>query len=88
MPFYHGSYYFLANESNLLSIFPSQAAKLLRDRMANLLQDKISFVRSAARFVFRSDPDIIKEVTSSYERRKRAASRREKIANKTETPAK
>ena len=33
--------------------------------------------RSAARFVFRDHPEIVREVTSAYERKRRAAARRE-----------
>lgn len=52
------------------------AAKLLRDQMSSLLQEKVNLVRSAARFVFRGKPKIVRAVTSSYERRRRAAARR------------
>src|SRR5262249_4517590 len=39
-------------------------------------------VRSAARFVFRDRPDIVREATSAYERRRRAAARRAEGAKK------
>ncbi len=54
----------------------ARQALALRNRLANLLYDRISVVRGAARFVFRNQPDIVREVTSAYERRRRAASRR------------
>ncbi|MFO0592019.1 MAG: hypothetical protein U0441_31015 [Polyangiaceae bacterium] len=51
-------------------------ALALRNRVANLLHARMSTVRSAARFVFRGTPDIVREVTSAYQRRRRAAARR------------
>ncbi|MDB4932133.1 MAG: hypothetical protein JWM10_4617 [Myxococcaceae bacterium] len=54
-----------------------------RNRFGNLLHDRIARVRSAAQFVFRTRPEIVREVTSTYLRRKRAAARR---ANATKTP--
>lgn len=58
---------------------PAQRDALeLRNRLAWMLERKIGEVRSAARFVFRHHPEIIREVTSVYERRRRAALRREK----------
>ena len=51
-------------------------AKALRNRLATVLSNRMGVVRSAARFVFRNRPEIIREVTSAYERRRRAASRR------------
>ena len=52
------------------------AAKLLRDQMASMLQQKMRLVRGAARFVFRGQPQIARQASSAYERRRRAASRR------------
>lgn len=51
-------------------------AKALRNRLATLLWSRLSLVRGAARFVFRNQPEIVREVTSAYERRRRAATRR------------
>jgi hypothetical protein len=48
----------------------------LRNRLAILLAAKMSAVRAAARFVFRHHPAIVREATSAYERRRRAAARR------------
>jgi hypothetical protein len=50
----------------------------LRNRVGALLLDRMQQVRSAARFVFRRNPELVREVTSTYERRKRRASRRAK----------
>jgi hypothetical protein len=55
-----------------------EAAKALalRNRLATLLSIRMGFLRGAARFVFRHHPEIVREATSAYERRRRAASRR------------
>lgn len=55
-------------------------AKLLRDRLAMLLQNRMGAARSAARFVFRNVPNIAREAVSAYERRRRAEARRVKKA--------
>jgi hypothetical protein len=49
-----------------------------RNRHANLLHDRIKQVRRAAQFVFRQRPTVVREVTSTYLRRKQAAARRAK----------
>ncbi len=54
----------------------ARAALDLRNRVISLLWDRMSLVRSAARFVFRTNPEIAREATSAYERRRRAANRR------------
>lgn len=54
----------------------SAAAVDLRNRILTLLADRVSEVRSAARFVFRNHPEIARLATSAYERRRRAAARR------------
>ena len=56
----------------------AREAKLLRDQLSCLLSEKIRLVRSAARFVFRKHPDIARQATSAYERRRRAEARRAK----------
>ncbi|WP_437962638.1 hypothetical protein WME76_46240 (plasmid) [Sorangium sp. So ce119] len=56
----------------------AQEALQLRNKLAALLVERMGLVRSAARFVFRGQPEIAREVTSAYERRKRAAARRAK----------
>jgi hypothetical protein len=47
----------------------------LRQRLATLLADRMGTIRSAARFVFRRSPAIVREATSTYERRRGAAAR-------------
>jgi len=54
----------------------SRNAKSLRDRLATVMLGRMNVVRSAARFVYRQWPEIVREVTSAYERRRRAAARR------------
>lgn len=53
--------------------------RALRDGFAALLVERIRRVRSAARWVFRAHPEVVKLSTSAYERRRRADSRREKV---------
>ncbi len=55
----------------------------VRNRVATLLVDRMGLVRSAVRFVFRNQPEIARESGSAFERRRRAAARR----NKPNTPA-
>jgi hypothetical protein len=45
-----------------------------------MLMERMNTVRSAAQFVFRNHPSIVREVTSAYERRRRAAQRRKDAA--------
>jgi hypothetical protein len=52
----------------------------LRNKLAGLLLERMNLVRAAARFVFRGKPQIIRDATSAYERRRRAAARRAKPA--------
>ncbi|XXY52787.1 hypothetical protein WME91_16800 [Sorangium sp. So ce269] len=68
---------------------PARSAIDLRNRLAGMLLDRMSAVRAAARFVFRNHPEIAREATSAYERRKRAAARRAKAkgAAAPEVPA-
>ena len=56
----------------------AKAAVAMRNKMMTLLWARMSAVRAAARFVFRDRPEIVREATSAYERRRRAASRRAK----------
>jgi hypothetical protein len=47
----------------------------LRNRLGTLLYQRMQQIRQAARFVFRGHPALIREVTSAYARRQRAAHR-------------
>ncbi|MEM9456955.1 MAG: hypothetical protein AAGF11_22440 [Myxococcota bacterium] len=54
----------------------SRAAIDLRNRVCQLLYQRMKLVRAAAAFVFQDYPEIRREATSSYLRRQRAARRR------------
>ena len=58
----------------------AKAAIKLRTQVVTLLWERIRAVRAAAKFVFRDDPTLLRESTSAYERRKRAAARRARAA--------
>ena len=50
----------------------------LRNRLTALLAGRMATIRAAARFVFRNSPAIVREATSTYERRRGVAARRAK----------
>lgn len=54
----------------------SREALDLRNRLVALLLERIAIVRAAARFVFRDRPEIVREATSEYARKRRAEARR------------
>jgi hypothetical protein len=56
----------------------SREALVLRNKIVNLMSGRMNLVRSAAKFVFRGQPAIIKKATSAYERRRRAEAARAK----------
>jgi hypothetical protein len=56
-----------------------KSAVLARNGMLTLLSGKIAAARKAAAHVFRGFPETYREVTSTYERRRRAATRRAKV---------
>ena len=62
---------------------PSQEAVknsvLARNGMLTLLGDRVAQARKGAAHVFRAFPETYREVTSTYERRRRAATRRAKV---------
>ncbi|MEP7119367.1 MAG: hypothetical protein ABJE95_00430 [Byssovorax sp.] len=55
-----------------------KSAVLARNGLLTLLGNKIALVRKGAAHVFRAFPETYREVTSTYERRRRAAARRAK----------
>jgi len=65
----------------------ARRALALQNRLGTLLGNKMSTVRAAARFVFRSSPEIVREVTSAYERRRRASSRKNPSGKRASPPA-
>jgi len=56
-----------------------KSAVLARNGLLKLLSGKVALVRKAAAHVFRGFPETYREVTSTYERRRRAAARRAKV---------
>jgi hypothetical protein len=52
----------------------------LRNRLVTLLEHRVSKVRRAARYVFRDHPEVVRQVTSSYERKRRVEAKRRKKA--------
>jgi hypothetical protein len=60
-----------------------RAALDTRNRLATLLYERIQLVRTAARFVYRKQPDVVRTVTSAY-RRKRVADYRRAMKHATE----
>ncbi|WP_437591348.1 hypothetical protein [Sorangium sp. So ce1000] len=56
----------------------SAAATTIRNQLLRLMVERIGAIRKTAAHVFRRHPEIAREVTSAYERRRRAAARREK----------
>ena len=59
----------------------ARSAKLLRDQLLVLLMNRVSQIRSAAKYVFPKHPDIVRKVTSAYERRRRAELRAKETAS-------
>lgn len=59
-------------------------ATKLRNRLLVLLTGRVNQVRRAAAHVFRGYPAIVRLVTSGYERRRRAAARKAKLAEAKE----
>jgi hypothetical protein len=53
-----------------------KAALEKRDRIATVLVDHVARVRAGGRYVFRHHPEIARQATSAYERRRRAEARR------------
>jgi hypothetical protein len=58
-----------------------------RNRIATLLCARMNRVRTAARFAFRYDPDLVRKVTSAYQRKRRAEARRSKQTPADPAPA-
>jgi hypothetical protein len=56
----------------------TRAALARRNRLLHLLVRRVTLVRRTAARVFVRHPEILREVTSAYERRRRAVARREK----------
>jgi hypothetical protein len=64
-----------------------RAALERRNRILDVLQQKVNKVRADARFVFRHDRDVVREATSAYERTRRRKARARATAPSTPAPA-
>ncbi|XXT21736.1 hypothetical protein WME94_09270 [Sorangium sp. So ce429] len=62
----------------------SAAATTTRNQLLHLMVERVGAIRKTAAHVFRRHPEIVREVTSAYERRRRAAARREKVRKAAE----
>jgi len=64
----------------------AQAARLLRNQLLVLVMERVNSVRKAARHVYRHHPEVLRQVTSAYQRRKRAELRATEKAADTQQP--
>ena len=55
----------------------------LRNRICTLISIRIKKIRKAAKYVFRKHPEIIRQFTSDYQRKRRMEAKRKKLANQT-----
>ncbi|WP_437929255.1 hypothetical protein WMF37_08290 [Sorangium sp. So ce291] len=62
----------------------SAAATTTRNQLLHLMVARVGAIRKTAAHVFRRHPEVAREVTSAYERRRRAAARREKARKAAE----
>ncbi|MFO0555359.1 MAG: hypothetical protein U0271_43685 [Polyangiaceae bacterium] len=65
-----------------------EAAMAQRNRLLGLLMQRVQLVRSAARFIYRSDPRTARKVASAFERRRRVAKRSGPSNKSPDEPAK
>jgi len=56
-----------------------RAALDLRNRIATLLVGRMAQMRTAARFVFRGHPEVVRKMTSAWQRKKRAEGRKGEV---------
>jgi hypothetical protein len=56
-------------------------ATVKRNQRLALLMQKVALVRKVGGHVYRRHPEVLREMTSAYDRRRRAAARREKAKN-------
>jgi hypothetical protein len=66
----------------------AKSLRILRNRLLVLLQSRVRAVRLGAGYVFSGYPEIAREVSSAYERKRRAARLKSKEEPTTETPGK
>jgi hypothetical protein len=55
-------------------------ARAARNRLLGLMSATVATIRKTASHVYRKHPDVLREVTSAHDRRRRAAARRAKAA--------
>jgi len=70
-------------------VAPTVGTLSLRNRLLRLLVDRVALVRRCARHVFAAHPEVLQEVTSAYERERRARGRKARAndAPKPDAPA-
>lgn len=72
--------------SRTQTVSPEERTALTqRNGYLRLLEARVRRVRSAARFVFRAEPTIVREATSAYQRKRRSEVRRKAIAKAAPT---
>ena len=59
-----------------------EGANAQRNRLLRLLVERVALVRRCARRVFKAHPDVLQEVTSAYERERRARARQARAEGK------
>ncbi|XXX78865.1 hypothetical protein WMF30_08820 [Sorangium sp. So ce134] len=62
----------------------SAAATTIRNQLLHLMVERVGAIRKTATHVFRRHPEIAREVTSAYERRRRTTARSEKARKAAE----
>ncbi len=70
----------LSSEGPPVAGQPADPKVDLRNRLVTLLDHRVSKVRRAARFVYRDHPEVVRQLTSSYERKRRVEAKRRKRA--------
>ena len=63
-----------------------ETTRVARNRLLHLIAARVSLVRTTAAHGFRHNPEIVRQATSGYERRRRAAARRAKGKDTPATP--
>ena len=63
-----------------------QRALTLRNRLSAMLYERMQRVRSAARYVFRHDPGVVRQVTSRYQRERVARYRKRRAGGLASEP--
>ncbi len=72
--------------SNPAASAASKTALGFRNRLLQLLDQRVRRVRAAARYVFRRHPELARQAGSAYERKRRVEARRAKAKEKAAEP--